>query len=386
MPYLYKAKTMSDFLPVFDFSFGTYLFLCFCFFSFVQFLFLVFVFSRLAFHKDKRKAPETPNVTIIIAARNEADNLFKNLPFILDQDYPNFEVIVVNHQSMDESKYILDAFEHEFPNMRVINVEKSQHMKFGKKLPLTIGIKGAKYEHLLFTDADCHPASNQWLKSMSSHFSKKHEIVLGYGPYKKKKGFLNKIIRFDTAWIALNYFSFAKAKMPYMGIGRNMAYTKTVFNSVSGFKSHYALSSGDDDLFIQEAAKKGNYTINLDPDSFCYSNPPKTWSSWMRQKSRHYTTTERYRVIKKLLLGIYPLTLLLMLFSFVTLLFDSNFIWLTLTVFGFVLALKWLILGKALKKMNETKFIAYLPLLDIAYAILAPAMYYSIDKKDKNKW
>jgi len=259
-------------------------------------------------------------------------------------------------------------------------------MKFGKKLPLTLGIKGAKFEHLLFTDADCKPASNQWLKSMSSNFTSKHEIVSGYGPYKKKKGFLNKIIRFDTAWIALNYFSFAKAKLPYMGIGRNMAYTKNVFNTVSGFKSHYALSSGDDDLFIQEAAKKGNYTINLDPDSFCYSTAPKSWSSWMRQKSRHYTTTERYKVIKKLLLGIYPLSLLLMLFSFVTLLFDSNFIWLTLAVFGFILAVKWLILGKALMKLNESKYIAYLPILDIAYAILAPAMYYSIDKKDKNKW
>lgn len=386
MPYLYKAKIMSEFLPVFEFSIGTYLFLCFCFFSFVQFLFLVFVYSRLAFHKTKSSSTDTPPVTIVIAARNEADNIFKNLPFILDQDYPNYEVIVVNHQSIDESKYILDAFEREFPNMRVINVEKSQHMKFGKKLPLTLGIKGAKFEHLLFTDADCKPASNQWLKSMSSNFTSKHEIVLGYGPYKKKKGFLNKIIRFDTAWIALNYFSFAKAKLPYMGIGRNMAYTKNVFNTVSGFKSHYALSSGDDDLFIQEAAKKGNYTINLDPDSFCYSTAPKSWSSWMRQKSRHYTTTERYKVIKKLLLGIYPLSLLLMLFSFVTLLFDSNFIWLTLAVFGFILAVKWLILGKALMKLNESKYIAYLPILDIAYAILAPAMYYSIDKKDKNKW
>lgn len=377
---------MSNFLPVFDLTFGTFLFFGFCFFAFLQFLFLIFIYSRLAFHKQKVISNKTPGVSIIIAARNEADNIFKNLPFILDQDYPNFEVIVVNHQSMDESKYILDAFEHEFPNMRVINVEKSVHLKFGKKLPLTIGIKGAKYEHLLFTDADCTPTSNQWLKSMSSSFTDKHQIVLGYGPYKKKKGFLNKIIRFDTAWIAMNYFSFAKAKMPYMGIGRNMAYTKSVFESVSGFKSHYALSSGDDDLFIQEAAKKGNYTINIHPDAYCLSNPPKTWNGWMRQKSRHYTTTERYTLIKKLMLGIYPLSLLLMLISFVTLLFDSNFIWLTLTVFGFILVVKWLILGKALKKLNESKFIAYLPLLDIAYAILAPAMYYSIDKKDKNKW
>lgn len=377
---------MSDFLPVFDFTFGTYLFFGFCFFASLQFIFVILIYSRLAFHKQKESSNEAPGVSIIIAARNEADNLFKNLPFILDQDYPNFEVIVVNHQSMDESKYILDAFEHEFPNMRVINVEKSVHLKFGKKLPLTIGIKGAKYEHLLFTDADCTPTSNQWLKTMGASFSNKHEIVLGYGPYKKKKGFLNKIIRFDTAWIAINYFSFAKAKIPYMGIGRNMAYTKSVFEKVSGFKSHYALSSGDDDLFIQEAAKKGNYTINIHPDAFCLSNPPETWSGWMRQKSRHYTTTERYRLIKKLMLGIYPLSLLLMLISFVTLLFDSNFIWLTLAIFGFILALKWLILGKALMKLNEAKFIAYLPILDIAYAFLAPAMYYAIDKKDKNKW
>ena len=377
---------MSDFLPVFDFGLGTYLFIGFCFFVLIQFLFVLLIYSRLAFHKQKDVSNDTPKVSIIIAARNEADNIFKNLPFILDQDYPEFEVIVVNHQSMDESKYILDAFEHEFPNMRVINVEKSTHLKFGKKLPLTIGIKGAKYEHLLFTDADCKPASNQWLRNMSSTFSDKKEIVIGYGPYKKKKGFLNKMIRFDTAWIAMNYLSFAKARMPYMGIGRNMAYTKTVFNSVSGFKSHYALSSGDDDLFIQEAAKKGNYAINIEQDAYCYSTAPKTWSGWMRQKSRHYTTTERYTLIKKLMLGIYPLTLLMMLISFVTLLFDSNFIWITLSIFIFLLGLKWIIFGKALKKLNESTFIAYLPLLDIAYAFIAPAMYYAIDKKDKNKW
>ena len=158
---------MSDFLPVFDFGLGTYLFIGFCFFAFIQLSFVLLIYSRLAFHKQKIVSSDTPGVSIIIAARNEADNIFKNLPFILDQDYPEFEVIVVNHQSMDESKYILDAFEHEFPNMRVINVEKSTHLKFGKKLPLTIGIKGAKYEHLLFTDADCKPASNQWLRNMS---------------------------------------------------------------------------------------------------------------------------------------------------------------------------------------------------------------------------
>jgi cellulose synthase/poly-beta-1,6-N-acetylglucosamine synthase-like glycosyltransferase len=386
MPYLYQSIKMSYFLPDLDYNVATYIFLCFCLVAFIQLLFILLVFSRFAFHKEKNLNTETPGISIIIAARNESQNIFKNLPFILEQDYPNFEVIIVNHQSIDDSQYILDAYCQQYKNLRTIQVEKSKHLKYGKKLPLTIGIKGAMHEHLVFTDADCKPASNQWLKSMSSCFNDKHEIVLGYGPYIQRKGILNKIIRFDTAWIAMNYFSMAKSKMPYMGIGRNMAYTRTVFDKVKGFKSHYSLSSGDDDLFIQEAAKKRNYTINVSEESFCYSKPATSWSQWMKQKSRHYTTATKYQVIKKLMLGIYPLSLLMMLVSFVTLLFDSNFVWLSLAIFSFILILKWIVFGLSFKKLKESNFIALLPLLDIAYAVLAPVMYYAIDKTDKNKW
>ncbi|MEJ6775763.1 MAG: glycosyltransferase [Crocinitomicaceae bacterium] len=377
---------MVEFLPVLDFSVATMTFVTFCTMALTQLVFSLLVFSRLSFHKQREKEKNHDGVSILIAARNESENIFKNLPFILNQDYPEYEVIVINHQSLDDSKYILDTYARDHKNLKVISIERSQHMKYGKKLPLTIGIKGAKYNNLLFTDADCKPHGNQWLKSMASHFSDKHQIVLGYGPYIKTKGLLNKVIRFDTAWIAMNYLSMAKAKIPYMGIGRNMAYTKNVFKNVSGFKSHYSISSGDDDLFIQEAAKKRNYTINIDPESFSYSKTCSTWTQWIKQKSRHYTTSERYKVIKKLMLGIYPFSLLIMMISFVTLLFDSNFTWMTLAIFTFVLLVKWIILGRSFSKLRESKFIALLPLLDITYAILTPIMYYAIDKTDKNKW
>lgn len=377
---------MLNYLPELDYNMETYVFFLFCLVASVQFFFVVLVYGRLAFHKRKIVSGKKEGVSIIIAARNESENIFKFLPFILEQDYPEFEVIIINHQSTDDSKYILAAYQRDYPNLKVIEIEKSPHLKYGKKLPLTVGIKGARYNQLLLTDADCKPASNQWLKSMQSHFSPKHEIVLGYGPYFKRKGLVNRIIRFDTAWIAMNYLSFAKAKTPYMGIGRNMAYTKNVFHEVEGFKSHYAISSGDDDLFVQEAAKRKNYTINVDPASYCYSEPAESWKDWVNQKSRHFTTAPSYKVIKKLMLGIYPLSLLLMLGTFVTLLFKSDFVWLTLAIFVFILLLKWLILGLAMKKLNETKFIAWLPFLDIGYAILAPIMYYTIDRKDDKKW
>lgn len=377
---------MMEYLPILDDSLNTIVFFVFLGFLGIQLIFTLFVFGRLAFHKIRQTENELPPVSIIIAARNESENLHKFLPFILEQDYPKFEVIVVNHQSIDDSQYVLNALERQYPHLKTVKVEKNQHLKYGKKLPLTLGIKKAAYEHLLFTDADCKPSSDQWIKSMVGNFNQKKKIVLGYGPYEKTSGLLNFLIRFDTAWIAMNYMSMAKTGIPYMGIGRNLAYTQEVFDSVNGFKSHYALSSGDDDLFIQEAAKNKNYTINIAPESYCYSPAPSTWKSWFDQKSRHYTTSGRYKVIKKLMLGIYPLSLILLNISFVILLLDPNFFWITLASYLLLLIIKWIILGRAMKRLNEKGFIVFMPLMDIAYAILAPTMYYAIDKKELEKW
>lgn len=374
------------FLPKFGFDGWTLLFLLFCSVAFIQLLYVIIIYSRLAFFKQKPKNASLPPISIIIAARNEADNIYENLPLILTQDYPKFEVIVVVNQSTDETKFILEAYCQQYQHLKFTLVEKSKHLRPGKKLSLTIGIKSAKYEHLVFTDADCIPNSKQWLQEIAGQFNDKKEIVLGYGPYSKEPGFLNKLIRFDTAWIAVNYLSFALAKLPYMGVGRNLAYTKSVFNGVDGFKSHYSLISGDDDLFIQEAAKKNNYTISINPDGFCYSNPEKKWSSWIRQKTRHYSSSSKYQVIKKALLGIYPLTLILMYVFFITLLTNEDFRWITLAGFGFVFLLKWFIQGRCFYKLSERSFIAALPLSDLFYAVLSPILFYSSESKTNNRW
>ena len=289
-----------EILPSFETQLSLFIFCLFALCVAIQLVFTFYFFSRLAFTSFKKKNNkniEQPPVSIIIAARNDSDNLFANLPLILEQDYPNFEVIVVNHQSIDESYHIINAYKMQYPHLRMIEVERSKHIGIGKKLPLTLGVKSALHEHLVFTDADCQPNSNQWLKGMVDGFANDTKIVLGYGPYREEAGFLNKVIRFDTIFIAMNYFSFALAKTPYMGVGRNLAYTKSAFKSVSGFKSHYAISSGDDDLFIQEASKINSYTIQLNPETYCYSTPKNTWKTWMAQKSRHYSTAGKYQVI-----------------------------------------------------------------------------------------
>lgn len=369
-------------LPDYQDTLSFYLFWIFAGLIGFQLIYVILFFGRLAYRKNKAEKHAFPPVSIVIAARNESDNLYENLPKLLAQDYPApFEVVVVNHQSIDDSKYLLEALQRQYPNLSVMDVERSKHLPVGKKFPLTMGIKKAKYDYLLFTDADCQPASDQWLTKMANKFSDKHELILGYGPYTKKAGFLNKVIRFDTTMIAVHYFSMAINRMPYMGVGRNMGYTKALFNANHGFKAHYSLMSGDDDLFIQQAAKNKNYTIQLDPDTFQYSDAKEDWESFIVQKARHYTTAPKYKVFKKLMLGIYPATLIFTLISFVLLCLNESW-WMHACIgFGFLMLVKWWLLGVCFKRLANPGFIGLLPFLDLFYVIALPFFYYSTRQK-----
>lgn len=375
------------FIPEFKDLTSAFIFWIFIGISSLHLMYVLIFFGRLAFWKGKKASEETPPVSIVIAARNESDNLYKKLPLILSQDYPApFEVIVVNHQSIDDSSYLLDAMCREYPNLVVMEVKRSSHLPASKKFPLTMGIKKAKYEHLLLTDADCKPASNKWLRLMVERFSPKKQLVLGYGPYIKQKGFLNKVIRFDSTMIGVHYFSMALNRMPYMGVGRNLAYTKSVFNSTHGFKSHLSVLSGDDDLFIQEAAKKGNYTIQINPKSFQYSPAKETWEDFVNQKARHYLTSPKYKFIKKALLGTYPITLILMLISFVILNLTMNWLIQSIVVLGSITLIKWWLLGVCLHRLKSGSFIAMLPITEVLYVLIQPFFYYSTKNKFTSRW
>jgi cellulose synthase/poly-beta-1,6-N-acetylglucosamine synthase-like glycosyltransferase len=376
-------------MPTFEDRFILYVFILFSIFTIIQLCYLFIVFFRFVLHRKKNGLTNNtyPSVSVIIAARNESDNLFTNLPLILEQDYPSFEVIVVNHQSIDESYHILNAYKMQYEHLKVVEVENSRHLGVGKKLPLTLGIKSAKNNLLVFTDADCFPSSNNWLSYMVEGFSEGKEVVLGFSPYiEVEKSFLNKIIRFDTLFIAVNYFSFALIGKPYMGVGRNLAYTKKVFDSVKGFKSHYSISSGDDDLFVQEASNKRNVSIQINPDAFTMSQSKETWKEWIDQKTRHFSTSERYSFFTRILLGLYPFSLLIFWFLGVYLFFDSEYNYLAFLLFFSVILLKWTIQGLSFNKLKNRQFLPYLPFIELFYAILVPLIYYTRSTRNRNTW
>tara|TARA_Y100000385_G_scaffold81373_1_gene83271 strand:- start:2562 stop:3671 length:1110 start_codon:yes stop_codon:yes gene_type:complete len=349
----------------------------------VQLFYLVFFYLRLIIYKEiRQEKTHTTAVSIIICAKNEAHNLNKNLSFILNQKHAIFEVIVVNHDSTDNSEKVLSQFEKKHDNLKVLFFKNNKN---GKKEPISYAIEHASYEHLIFTDADCKPNSNLWINKFSNGF-KKREIIIGYGPHTKTKGILNFLVRLDTAIIGITYLSYALSKFGYMAVGRNMGYTKNVFKSTNGFASHKDIVSGDDDLFIQKAIEKDNFNINIDPDTYCFSDTPKSWKSWLNQKNRHHSSSNKYKVINKALLGIYPLSLVLMWFSFVSLFCEVEYRSFGLSFFCFVLLIKWIIQGAALNKIKEHSFIILFPFLELIQNLIMIVFFSLKGLNKKNKW
>lgn len=332
--------------------------------------------------KSDKKLP----ISVVICAKNEDDKLTEFLPKVLTQDYPDFEVIVVNDCSWDNTETVIDEFAAIFPNLRKANIKEDPYYKHGKKFAMLVGIKAARYENLVFTDADCYPTSNHWLAEMAAGFAEGQQIVLGYGGYEKQKGLLNKLIRFDTAMIAAGYFTAAIRKKPYMGVGRNLAYTKSLFFANKGFSSHYHIQSGDDDLFVNEASTSTNTNICLSEGSSTLSVPERTFRNWRLQKARHLTTAGQYRAndLARIFfhffsLYFFHLTVLLQFLSAAT--------WIMVPILLLMKGLmQILIFNRGFKKIQEKDLLLLSPLLETLLLFIYPVFHISKITEKKQKW
>jgi cellulose synthase/poly-beta-1,6-N-acetylglucosamine synthase-like glycosyltransferase len=334
----------------------------------VQLYYLLSNHSRLTRYVPNEVLPgPTVPVSVIISARNEARNLTENLPYILQQNYPDYEVVVINDCSTDESDMILLEIKQEFPHLKIVTIAEHARYKTGKKFALTLGIKAAKNEHLLFTDADCKPATLNWITRMAAGFTGSTQIVLGYSPYTRTSNFLNPFIRFETLKTAINYLSAALTGNAYMGIGRNLAYTKTLFFGAKGFASHMHVLSGDDDLFVNQNATADNTTIEIHPDTFTYTDAKTTLGGWFRQKKRHmgvgklYKNNHRRALSFDALSGFlfYVLFILCLVFKFEPLLAIGAMV--------FRLILQLIVYRKVFKRLSCGDLIWSLPFLDMIY-------------------
>lgn len=327
--------------------------------------YLIFLFSFSIKDAQARSKKSIP-ISVIICAKNEAENLERNLPHILNQDYITFEVVLVNDSSSDHTLKVMKQFEVKYDNIKLVDVKTIEAFWGNKKYALTLGIKASKYDFLVFTDADCKPNSDKWLAHMSSKFSNQKAIVLGYGAYAKKRfSFLNKLIRFETIMTALQYFSYANLGIPYMGVGRNMAYRKELFFNNNGFNGHMSIKSGDDDLFVNEVADNDNTALCYTKESFTISEPKTSYKDWILQKRRHISTAQFYKAKHKFLLGIfYSSQFFFWMLGIFLILQDFNWPWVIgLVVLRFIIQL--ICFGFTAKKLDDINLIFLAPFLEI---------------------
>lgn len=353
-----------------------------------QLFYYLFVFARLIYFKKKsigttKKVP----VSVVICAKNEEENLSKFLPLILEQDYPNYEVIVVNDCSKDNTENILDELKKKYNHLKSTLIKEDEKFSHGKKLALTIGIKAASYEYLVLTDADCEPASKNWLTEIQKNFSIEKNLVLGYGGYFTETGILNNIIRYETLFTAMQYLGFALSGKPYMGVGRNLAYKRELFFKNKGFANHLHLMSGDDDMFVQQVADTNNTAVEFSHEAHTRSIPKRTFKSWFLQKRRHLTTGLHYRSLIKFRLSLEILTRYALIASFVFLLLKEFYTEYLISLFALRYLVFLIVIKFVMKRLNEKRL--FLP--SLFYDIILPvsnfaAIITNFALSKKNKW
>ena len=332
----------------------------------VQFLYYIIVFGKFSFAKPQTGTPKRIPISVLVCAKNEEENVRNLIPLLLEQNYPQFEIVLIDDASSDNTLEIFEEFEKLHSNIKLVKVENNEAFWGNKKYALTLGIKAAKNEYLLLTDADCLPSSKDWITTMSSQFTVEKTIVLGYGAYEKiANSFLNKIIRFETLLTATQYFSWAKLGKPYMGIGRNLAYKREEFFKVRGFMDHMKIRSGDDDLFINQAAEAKNTAVCYLPNSFTYSKPKTSFKEWFTQKRRHISTAKHYKIFDKNQLGLFYVSQLLFLILPIILL-AFQFQWIAvLSIICFRYIFVWITMGFAAGKLKEKDVMYWFPIIEI---------------------
>lgn len=301
-----------DFLNYQFDTFGFYFAIILGIIVFFQILYYFIVYGRIAFFKENKKTVDDqqkyyPSVSVVMCVKNDSYNLEKKLPIILEQEYPNFEVVVVNDASNDETEYVLRVLQEIYPNLNVVNLFKNVNSALGKKYPLSLGIKSAKNDIILLTESDTMPLNYNWISTMVKGFKNKKDIVLGFTNFENKKTFLNTLMQYENLTSGMNYLGNAILNNPYMGQGRNMAYKRDFFFETGGFISQYNVSVGEDDLFINKNADSKNTAVILNKDSINLASPKEKREEWVIQKKKHFKSMSHFKFKDKITSGLMPI-------------------------------------------------------------------------------
>lgn len=365
----------------------------------IQMLFYFLIDSRIyrraikiAKGKDEGYTNKQEPLSIIVTARNERQHLEELLPILLTQDYPEYEVIVVNDGSTDDTAELLYSLSNRYRNLYHTFSPSNTRRISNKKLSVSLGIKASKYDWLVFTEANCRPANNQWIKTIARNFTEKTDVVIGACTYENNKGWRNRFISFDKLTHTIKHIGFALAGKPYMALGKNMAYRKQCFFNEKGYSKHLDLLRGEDDLFINQIAKADNTRIELSANSVVVEKEYRTDKEWFQERISYLSTAVLHKGSQRTVSGLKAFNKAILTTSGIVGLAVSIIYcaWILLSVCSFAILVSYLtymfIINKTAKSLNMAKrYYLSLPILNIQLAMtnLKHRLYYLTRNKQE---
>lgn len=341
-----------------------------CWLVLVVQLFILFRYLVVLWRRKVPANPVAPPVSIIVCAHDEEANVRQLVPELLRQNYPDFEVIVVEDRCNDNTyDYLLEATRVN-PGLKMVRVQFLPEHITGKKYALTLGVKAATHDWVLLTDADCRPNGREWLRNMAAQMTPDKQFVIGYSPYRKERGYLNSFIRFESLLTGIQFLGSALLHKPYMGTGRNLAYRKKLFLDNKGFHDHLSVMGGDDDLFVNRHSTRTNTAVSMGPESLVYSIPKASLTTFLHQKLRHLSVGKYYRWRDRWRLGVFMATWVLTWFIVLPVMIQpearESFLWAGFLLREFVLIM---LIHRASRTLGGPFESWKTPVLDINFAI-----------------
>ncbi|MCB0685208.1 MAG: glycosyltransferase [Saprospiraceae bacterium] len=352
----------------------------------VCFLLQLSYWSFFLFQFEKNTKPLLPTsvlppISVVICARNEEDNLRKNLPRVLEQIYPEFEVILVDHNSSDGTANFIHQLLKQYRHLHYIHF---CDQATGKRNALIHGLKNCTYDHILLTDADCYPISQNWIMKMCAPFGNGVDIILGAAPLIGEKSMLSRFSQIEAAQIYLQYAAATFSHFSYMGVGRNMAYKKNRYLSFDQ-KAFKNLIGGDDDLFVSANA---SLTISLvnDEDAMMYSTAQKSWSEYYKQKHRHVSVSWKYTWLQKIYLAVFSGSHWCLTLLWVISWYYQTYFWTISILFLLKTIISFFVLKRLARAFLSKCTLIELLITELIYLVHYPIIGFYLLSKPPKRW
>lgn len=326
-----------------------------------------------------------PSVSIVMVTHNEAAYLKDSLPYLLEQDYPDYEVVMVDYLSHDDTPFVLKVCSENYDNFKPVSFPEDVNMFQGKKYPLSIGIQSAKGDVILLTDPDCVPRSLTWVREMMKGYSVPGvKMVMSYAGIKQEKGLLNLFQQYDNLCDTASWMSASLSGHPYTATGRNLSYRRDFFFAQGAFCSHYSEPEGADDMFVNQNANGSNSILSLESGGFVDMEAKESFRQWRLLRRRRYATKRYYPTATKLRLALHPIAMVLFYAAIATLLVQSVCPWFIPTAL-FVLTWTWQIVtfSRLTKRFEIKRVHFFAPLFEI-YFLLSNTILFFLALSKKN--